>query len=116
MDWDELKVSMRQFSDGEIIVREKIEWNTENMRKFLHGPVIRFLREQFKEKGTIKSKDDVKNWVKDEFLERVRENGFSFLRPTASLSRAEYIVLLKDIDAWCQEWFGCGIPEPEKIE
>ena len=116
IDRESLDASMRTLVRGEVIVREKIDWNTDQMNKFFHGPVRKFLRQQFKEKGTIKSMDEVKTWAKEEFLGKVEENGFSFLRSSSSLGRSEYIEFLKDIDAWCQEWFGCGIPEPEQID
>ena len=116
IDWDELKLSMREFPDGEIIVRKKIEWDTDKMNRYFHGPVLCFVRSQFRDLGTVATKDEVKNWLKGKFLDKEERNGFQFLRSTASLGRDEYIGFLKDIDEFCKDKFQCGIPEPEKIE
>ena len=116
MDWEELKMSMREFDDGELIVRKRISWDTAKMNKFFHGVVLGFIRSQFRDFGTVTTKDEVKNWVKDKFLDREDRNGVLFPRSTASLGRDEYIKFLKDIDEFCQDKFGCGLPEPEKID
>ena len=116
IDWDALKMSMREFPEGEIIVRKKISWDTDKMNRYFHGPVLDFLRAQFRDSGTIVSKEEAKIWVKGKFLGHEERNGFQFLKSTASLGRDEYIQFLKDIDGWCQEWFKCPIPESEHVD
>ena len=115
-DWEELKMAMREIDDGELIVRKRISWDTDKMNRFFHGPVLDFLRAQFRDSGTVVSKDEVKVWVKGEFLEKEDRNGFLFPRSMASLGRDEYIKLLMDINEWCQEWFKCPLPESDKID
>lgn len=117
-DWnfDDLKMTMREYGGFEIIIRKPIEWNVEQMRKFLHGPVLDFLRNQLRELGIVFTKDEAKVWVKEQFLDKEEKNGISFLKSTASLDRASYIRLLKDINEFCQDRFGCGLPEPDKID
>ena len=116
IDWDELKMSMREFDDGEIIVRKRIEWNTDQMRNYLHGPVLNFLRCQLRELGIVFTKEECKTWVKGEFLDKGEVNGVTFLKSTASLCRDEYTQLLKDINEFCMDRFGCGLPEPDKVD
>jgi len=117
-DWnfDDLKLTMREYDEFEVIIRKPIDWNVDNMRKFFHGPVIDFLRSQLRNFGIVLTKDECKVWVKEQFLDRQEQNGISFLRSTAALNRDEYKTLLKDINEFCMDRFGCGLPEADKID
>lgn len=125
-DWAALKLSMAQFEEGEIIVRKKIDWDTDQMRRYFHGPVLRFIQEQFKGVGYIFSKDQIKENLKMDFgpkmyidetmYEKAFRNSAGVPKSTAEYDFDTYRDLLKDIDAWCIDCFQSGLPEPEQVE
>ncbi len=119
-DWDEFKLAMLDHAEGEVLLRKKIEWDVTQMRKYLHGPVRAFIEAQERSRGSSKGKEEIKSDLKqiygpyeDRMLGRKIVRG---PKPTADYTFAEYTKFLNDIDAFCMENYGCGIPPAEKVE
>jgi hypothetical protein len=121
-DWstEDLEVSMRQEKSGEILIREQIEWTTDQMRKYLHGPCTKFIIECLKEKGLVMTTNGVHEFLRTEFLPKTAKavGGKNMILTVSSesIGRKQYIKWINDIDSWCIQSFGIGLPPAEKVE
>lgn len=107
--------------DYEWILRPKIRWDTDQQRKYFHGPVLKFLVEQFKTLGHVVSKDEAKQWVKERFgpVREVKLGiGLSTAMPksTAEWDFETYKGVLSGLDKWCKDYCHCNLPTAEEIE
>lgn len=107
--------------DYEWILREKPTWDVDKMRRFLHGPVLKFLVEQFKALGHVISKDEAKHWVKERFgpTKEVKLGAGSTLTVPKSTSEWDfetYKGVLKNLNEWCANYMNCELPTAEEIE
>ena len=114
-DKDRFTQMLRTAKDGdyEILFRKKVDWNTDQMRKYFHGPVLEFIREQFKVLGSLYSKGQVKEFLKSEYGDKDK---MSVPLSTSAYDRDRYIKFLKDINLWCIECFECELPPSEEVE
>ena len=119
-DWDEFKLAMLDFEEGEVLLRKKIEWDVTQMRKYFHGPVLAFVEAQERQQGSSKGKEEIKSHLKiifgpyeDYMFAGKLVNG---PKSTANYTFAEYTKFLNDIDAFCMDNYGCGIPPAEQVE
>lgn len=119
-DWTSIKKRMIEFRDGEIIIRKKIKWDYDQMRKYLHGPVSKFMIVQFAGQGTAFSMTGMHKWLRDEFLPGIpKEIGGKLIpQPVSSetIGRDGYVLWLNRINEWAMDNFGCGIPPAEQVE
>ncbi len=119
-DWDEFKLAMLDYEEGEVLLRKKIEWDVTQMRKYFHGPVLAFVEAQDRQQGSSRSKQEIKELLKELYAEPEEVNfGQRVIyrpRSTASFTYDEYVKFLNDIDAFCMDNYGCGIPPAEKVE
>lgn len=120
MDWTPVKKLMFEFGEGEMVIRKKIEWDYEQMRKYLHGPVTKFMIQQFAGQGTSFSTTGMHKWLRDEFLPGTpKEVGGKLIpQPVSSenIGRDGYVLWLNGINEWAMDNFGCGIPPAEQVE
>ena len=125
MDWEELKMSMLEMGFGEVIVREPIEWNTEQMRKYFHGPIRKYFVQEWRNLGVNKTVDDVKYELKKQYGARqdksvTLKDGRTIiveeLKSTGRYDKKDYKELLLGANIEAIDKFGRGIPEPDKIE
>ena len=120
IDWDEFKLAMLDYAEGEILLRKKIEWNTEQMRKYFHGPVRQFVEAQERQRGSSKGLAEIKADFKQIYGPKEdRMIGKRIIRAnksTGDYTFAEYTKFLNDIDAFCMENYMCGIPPAEQVE
>ena len=106
--------------DYEIIIRQAKEWDTERMRKYLHGPALKHVRDCERESGSSKSVQIIKHELK--LLYGPREESkigakvVQKLKSTNDYTRAEYIQFLSDVDAFCKDEYQCGLPPAEEVE
>jgi len=120
LDWDRFRELHKGLPDGDydLIQRPQISWDTEQMRKYFHGPVLKFVVEQFRGLGTSVSKSQAKEYLKAEFGPDVSVTG---LCVAVSVSTSEYDFetykeFLTSINAWCVECFNCELPPAEQVE
>jgi hypothetical protein len=115
-----LKGRLKEGVDYEMVIREKPRWDTDAMRKYFHGPVLKFVNEQFKGVGCIYSKDELKSFLKASFgpYQDVPTGKVKIHIPksTSEYDFKTYTQFLKDIDSWCMDCFGAGLPLAEEVE
>ena len=116
--WAQMMSGLKD-GDYEILVRPKIEWETGQMNKYYHGPVLDFIREQFKVLGNVYSKPQIKEMLKHEYGPRdmVEMGGKTVWMPRsmATYDRATYIKFINDVNAWSIDCFSCELPPADKI-
>lgn len=110
---------VRGLKDGEyeMVLRKKIKWDTNQMRKYFHKVVLDFVVEQFKQTGNIYSRDEIKQFLKERFGKRkmVTEN-WNIPCSTADYDFATYTKFINDINDWCIECFQCELPPAEQVD
>lgn len=120
MDFEEFKLAMLDYAEGEILLRKKIEWDVTQMRKYFHKVVLAFVEAQERQRGSSKGKQEIKADLKQVY--GVYGDTVMFGRKvtapksTANYTFAEYTKFLNDIDAFCMDNYGCGIPPAEKVD
>ncbi len=119
-DWDEFQLAMLDFEEGEILLRKKIEWDVTQMRKYFHGPILKFMEAQERQRGSSKGKEEIKSDLKQIYGPRedrmLGKKVVSGIKSTSEYTFDEYVKFINDIDAFCMENYGCGIPPAEKVE
>jgi len=121
VDWIGLKKAMLQIKNGEVLVRKRIEWDYDQMRKYLHGPVTKFMIEQFKSNcGIVYTNAGMHRWLRDEFLPGTPKEIGGKLVPnpvsSESIGRDGYVEWLNNINHWCMDTWQVQLPPPEKVE
>ena len=107
--------------DGEyeLVLRPKVKWDVAGMRKYLHGPVLEFIRMQCKHKGFITTKDQLKEDFKEMFGKKkeVRTLRGKKLIPdsTSTYDFEDYKKFISDIKDWCKDKLGCDIPDKDEV-
>ncbi len=120
-DYDRLKEAMMLHRYGEVLVRDKIEWDYDQMRKFLHGPVTDFMIAMFKQhNGMVFRKLEMHKWLRDGFLPGAPKEvaGKLIAQPVSSetIGKEGYIKWLKNINDWCMDAWQCDLPPAESVE
>ena len=114
---------LSQFDDGtemEVIVRKKLPWDISRMRKFFEGPVCAFVLAKINERRIegnerILNKVDVREGLKALYIGTVEIFGGRFIaHSTTTLDYKSWVQFLKNIDEYCIENFGQGLPEAEE--
>lgn len=124
---DDVRARMTKVTRGakdgpyELLLRPQIKWDTDQMRKYFHGPVLKFLVEQFKVLGHVVSKDEVKQWAKERFgptKEITLGIGSQTImaKSTAEWDFETYKGVLKNLNDWCANYMNCELPTAEEIE
>lgn len=103
-------------TEMELIFRKKIRWDIGRMRKFFEGPVVDFVKNQFAELGHAYSKPEIRQFLKLKFLGTVVSDPIWTPVSTTTLDFEKFKNFLKDIDDFCKDTFGCGLPEPETVD
>ena len=113
---------IRTLPDGdyEIIIRKAVKWDVAKMRKYFHGPVLGFIKEQFKGVGCMYSKEQIKDYLKTGFGPNndppAGLDGVVMPKSTSEYDFDTYARFLKDINAWCIECFNCELPPSDEVE
>jgi hypothetical protein len=124
---DEVRARMTKATRGakdgpyELLLREEVKWDTTQMRKYYHGPCLKFLVEQFKHLGHVISKDEAKQWVKTRFgptkdIELGVGSTVTVPKSTAEWDFKTYKGVLRGLDEWCMNYLSCNLPTAEEIE
>jgi len=109
-------------ADGEweILIRRKISWDTDQMRKYFHGPVLEMVRDCERAQGRSTSKEQIKIELKTLYGpvedKVIGTKTIKVLKSTGDYTRAEYKEFLKDINAFCVENYQCELPPAEQVE
>ena len=101
-------ISIPEESDMELIIRKKIRWDVEKMKRYFEGPVVTNIKNQYAGKGYAYPRLVVRGLLKDLHL-RKDKNGVPV--STSSLDFEHFKEFLADIEHWSIELFGCGLPE-----
>ena len=96
----------------ELIIREKIRWDIEKMRKFFEGPVCKHIVNLYAERGNAIGKGVLREVLKIQFIGY--QEGTFIPISTTTLDFKKWVDFLKAIDNWCKDEFGCGLPEAEE--
>ena len=116
INWMSVSAWMEYQDEGddlEIIIRKKIDWNVEQMRKYFEGPCVDFVKGMMANDGNAYSKPEVREWLKRKFV-GLDANGF--LISTTTLPRDKFHSLLNDINNFCMDKWGCGLPSPDRVD
>ncbi len=119
-DWDEFKLAMLEYAEGEVLLRKKIEWDVGPMSRYFHGPIRKFIEAQERSRGSSKGQAEIKSDLKQIYgpsEERMLgKKVIHGLKSTGDYDFDEWVKFINDIDAFCQEHYSCGIPPAEKVE
>ncbi len=120
-DYDRLKEAMMAHRHGEVLVRDKIEWDIKAMRGFIHGAVTEFMIAMFKQQnGIVFTIKGMHKWLRDEFLPGTPKEvaGCLIPQPVSSelIGETAYHKWLSDINDWCMDAWQCDLPPAESVE
>ena len=107
--------------DYELILRPKTLWNTEQMRKYFHGPVRKHFVDGYRNLGINKTADNVKRDIKDKYgsqEDKKLPNGkiVRELKSTGDYTREDYIELLKGANLLSIDHLECELPPAEMVD
>ena len=90
------------------------------MRKYFHGPIRAFIEAQERNRGSSKGKEEIKSDLKQIYGPRVdRMIGKKIVtvpKSTGDYTFDDYVKFINDIDAFCMDNYGCGIPPAEQVD
>ncbi len=120
-DFAALKAAMRQHERGELLLRKEINWDTDQMRKFFHGPVRKFILEERRKQGNLMTADQLKDDLKQMYGPKVSRKNLSGMmveepKSTGDYTFDDYVDFLNSINLWCIEELGYEFPPAEKVE
>jgi len=105
--------------DWEILIRKAVKWDTDQMRKYFHGPVLEMVEGCERNQGRSTSKNQLKIDLKTLYgpMEDtvVGTKTIRVLKSTADYTFDEYRDFLKNINAFCIENYQCEIPPAEQV-
>ena len=121
LDWTQLKYAMMEHERGEILIRKEINWDTDQMRKYFHGPVRAFVLDEMRKTGFTTTASQIKYDFKEMFGSRVSRVGLDGktveeIKSTGDYTFEEYVDFLNRINEWCIDKLGVGLPPAEKVE
>ena len=114
IDVQRMRDFLSGFNEGEemeLIIRKKIKWDVSKMKKFFEGPVVDHVRNLYAENGNAVGKGVIREALKTMFLGYVE--GTIIPISTMSLDHNKFWQFLRDIDAYCMDKFGCGLPSAD---
>ncbi len=121
-DHDRYLRTRKSLPDGEweVLIRKAIKWDTDQMRKYFHGPVLEFVEGCERNQGRSTSKAQIKIELKTLYgpmeEKTIGTKIIQILKSTADYTFDEYCKFLKDINAFCMENYQCEIPPAEQVE
>ena len=86
------------------------------MRRYFEGPVVDFVRDRYADVGVALGRGDVREALKLKFHGYTEEYGLRTPVSTTTLTRPMWVQFLKDINDWCCDEFGCGLPEADDTD
>jgi len=107
---------IREGEDMELIVRKKISWDVSRMRKYFEGPVVDFVRDRYADTGMARGRGDIREALKQKFLGYTEEYNLRIPVSTTTLTRPKWREFLDDINHYCMDTFGCGLPEADNVD
>ncbi len=116
LDVQRLRTYLSRFKEGtklEMIVREEINWDVGKMRRFFEGPVCTHIKNLYAERGIAVGKGIIREALKTRFIGCNTDAGLVIPESSTTLDFKKFTEFLKDIDNWCMDEFGCGLPEPD---
>ncbi len=121
LDWTQLKYAMMEHERGEILLRKEISWDTDQMRKFFHGPVRAFILEELRKTGLLMTADQLKDDFKLMYGPKVSRKNLSGQmveepKSTSDYTFDDYLEFLNSINLWCVQNLGFEYPAAEKVE
>ena len=121
-DHDRYLQTRKNLPDGEweVLIRKVIKWDTDQMRKFFHGPVLEMIEGIERNAGNTDGKAQIKAdfkalygpWVERKIGKKIIQT----LKSTGKYTFAEYKKFLKDINAFCIENYDCELLPAEEVD
>ena len=107
--------------DYELILRPAMNWDTDQMRKYFHGPVLKHFMDGYRNLGINISKPDMKHELKYRYgvaVDKVVATGkyMSELKSTSEYTKDEYKELLKGANLLSIDHLECELPPSEQVE
>lgn len=97
----------------------EVKWNTEQMRKYLHGPVFDFILAELRKKPYVTTKTQIKKDFKNMFGPKVEKRTLNGVEQepisTSTYSVDEYHAFINRIDEWCMDKLKVSIPSIEQV-
>lgn len=105
----------RGTKDGphELLLREEVKWDTDQMRKYFHVLCKKFFKPIFKQKGTPYGEREIKAFFKYKYGP-VDDMGVP--ESTSTYDFKTYTDFISDLNAWSIEHFECELPAHTEIE
>ena len=118
--------SIKEGKDMEMLIREKIDWDAVQMKRFFEGPVVAFVHECYARRGVALGRGDVRAGLLGKFLGWCEPNEFGQTYPLSRTEldtpkdglspRQRWTTFLTDIDNYCKDEFGCGLPSADNTD
>ncbi|KKK66188.1 hypothetical protein LCGC14_2966600 [marine sediment metagenome] len=121
-DHDRYLRTRKGLPDGEweVLIRKAIKWDTDQMRKYFHGPVLEFVEGCERNQGRSTSKAQLKIDIKTLYgpMEDaiVGTKKIQVLKSTGDYTFDEYKNFLNNINAFSMENYNCEIPPAEQVD
>ncbi len=104
----------------EMIIREKVVWDAEQMKKYFEGPVVDFIQKCYERDGKPVGKGVVRDGLKGAFIGWAEPNQFGQVFPLSRTEldtpkdgkspRTRWKEFLKAINNHCMHTWNCELP------
>jgi len=117
--------TLKEGQELELIIRKAISWDTLQMRRYFEGPVVSFIQECENHRGNAVGKGEIREGLKAKFLGWTEPNvfGVKCAVSTKTLDEADGISprekwkdFLRQINYWCMDEYGYGLPSPDSVD
>lgn len=107
--------------DYELILRPKPNWDTDQMRKYFHGPVLKHFMDGYRNLGINMNKPAMKDELKGKYGARVitgigHGKTIVTVKSTADYTTEDYKELLKGANLLSIDHLECELPPAEQVE
>ncbi len=106
--------TVKDEEEMELLVRKKIRWDIEKMRKFFEGPVCKFVVNLYAERGIAYGKGVMREALKAKFIGFDKTGVIPISSTTLDFDGfKEFLVAINN---WCLDEFGCPLPEADSTD
>ena len=129
LDLDKLITFMATVKTGkemELIIREKIDWDATQMKKFFEGPVVDFYQARFADTGVAMGKGEIREGLLAKFLGWTEPNAFGWRHALSRTTldepkdgkapRTRWKEFLRDMNQDCLDRGWGGLPSADNTD
>lgn len=116
---DDVRARMTQATRGakdgpyELLLREAVEWDVTQMRKYFHVLCKNFFKPMFKQKGHPYGEREIKEYFKHKYGDM---DDMDMPISTSEYDFARYLTFINDIKGWTRDNWAMELPVKEEIE